>query len=54
MFSKILKPEILSCVEMYLLKIRSEVKNPHISASGVSFAIQLGLLIKIWAGDYML
>ena len=26
---------------MYLLKIRSEVKNPHISASGVSFAILL-------------
>ena len=32
-------PEILSCVEMYPLKIRSEVKNPHISASGANFAI---------------
>ena len=47
-------PKILSFVEMYLLKIRSEVKNPRISASGVSFAIKLGLLIKIWAGDYIL
>ena len=32
-------PNIFSCVEMYLLKIRSEVKNPHISVSGVCFAI---------------
>ena len=32
-------PKILSCVEMYLLKIRSEVRNPHISASRVSFEI---------------
>ena len=32
-------PKILSCLEMYLLKIRSEVNNPHTSASGVCFAI---------------
>ena len=35
------------------LEIRSKVKNHHISEAGVSFEIQFGLWIKIWAGEHI-
>ena len=45
-------PKILSCAEMHFLEIRSKVKNHHISEAGVSFEIQFGLWIKIWAEEH--
>ena len=30
------------------------MKNHHISEAGVSFEIQFGLCIKIWAGEHFL
>ena len=30
------------------------MKNDHISETGVSFEIQFGLCIKIWAGEHIL
>ena len=38
---------------MHVLEIRSKVKNHHISEAGVSFEIQFGLCIKIWAGEHI-
>ena len=38
---------------MHFLEIRSKVKNHHISETGVSFEIQFGLWIKIWAGEHI-
>ena len=38
---------ILSCVAMYIFKIRCKVKNHHISEAGVSFEKQFGLYIEI-------
>ena len=35
------------------MKIRSKVKIHHISEAGVSFEIQFGLWIKIWAGEHI-
>ena len=29
------------------------MKNHHISEAGVSFEIQFGLFIKIWAGEHI-
>ena len=39
------------CGNAFFLKIRSKVKNNHLSEAGVSFEIQFGLFIKIWAGE---
>ena len=53
-FSKIrILPQILSCAEMQFLEIRSKANNHHISEAGVSFEIQFGLWIKIWAGEHI-
>ena len=38
---------------MHFLEIKSKVKNHHISEAGVSFEIQFGLCIKIWAGKHI-
>ena len=38
---------------MHFLEIRSKVKNHPISEAGVSFKIQFGLCIKIWAGEHI-
>ena len=56
MFSKImdLTPKfsvVQKCI--FFLEIRSKVKNPHISEAEVSFEIQFGLWIKIWAGEHI-
>ena len=45
--------KILSCAELHFLEIWSKVKNHHISEAGVSFKIQFGLCIKIWAGEHI-
>ena len=37
----------------FFLEIRSKLKNHHISEAGVSFEIQFGLCIKIWAGEHI-
>ena len=37
----------------FFLKIRSKVKECHISVAGVSFEIQFSLFIKIWAGEHI-
>ena len=37
---------------MHFLEIRSKVKIHHISEAGVSFEIQFGVWIKIWAGEH--
>ena len=47
-------PKILSCVEINLLEFRSQVKNLHVSEVWVNFTTQLGLFIKIWAGEHFL
>ena len=38
---------------MQFLEIRSKVMNHHISEARVSFEIQFGLCIKIWAGEHI-
>ena len=37
----------------FFLEIKSKVKIHHISEAGVSFKIQFGLWIKIWAGEHI-
>ena len=37
----------------FFFEIRSKVNIHHISEAGVSFEIQFGLWIKIWAGEHI-